>query len=148
MVTAAVNFRHPVQFWRATGLGGMIGLVGLILGTPLCFMLYPLVLGLTVVTYVGVQSMHLYLPGWLVVGGVANMIVGNLSMILVSGVAAWRRYNWRIAVFALLNPVYWILHSVAAWRAAWQTLFDPHRWEKTPHGLSDDFDPTQSSVRA
>jgi hypothetical protein len=29
---------------------------------------------------------------------------------------------------------------MAAWRAAWQVLFDPHRWEKTPHGLTADYE--------
>jgi hypothetical protein len=33
-------------------------------------------------------------------------------------------------------PVYWALLSVAAWRAAFQLLFKPHYWEKTPHGLA------------
>jgi hypothetical protein len=26
--------------------------------------------------------------------------------------------------------------SAAGWRAAWQFVFDPFRWEKTEHGLS------------
>ena len=51
------------------------------------------------------------------------------------------RYGWRIAGFAVLSPVYWLLHAVAAWRALWQTVRSPHEWEKTPHGLSDDFEP-------
>ncbi len=38
----------------------------------------------------------------------------------------------RIADFITL-PAYWMLHSVAAWRAAWQLYRDPFRWEKTPH---------------
>jgi len=33
-------------------------------------------------------------------------------------------------------PVYWLLLSLAAWRALFQLLRDPYRWEKTEHGLA------------
>ena len=36
----------------------------------------------------------------------------------------------------LLMPVYWLLLSLAAWRALFQLLRDPYRWEKTEHGLA------------
>ena len=36
----------------------------------------------------------------------------------------------------LLTPFYWLLLSVAAWRALYQLLHDPQRWEKTEHGLA------------
>ena len=36
----------------------------------------------------------------------------------------------------LLMPVYWILLSLAAWRALLQFLNDPYGWEKTAHGLA------------
>jgi hypothetical protein len=33
-------------------------------------------------------------------------------------------------------PVYWLLLSVAAWRALFQLIFRPYAWEKTEHGLA------------
>ena len=36
----------------------------------------------------------------------------------------------------LLMPLYWLLLSLAAWRALFQLLRDPYRWEKTEHGLA------------
>lgn len=142
MVTAAVNLRHPIQFARRVGPMGVIGMVGLILGTPLTFLAYPLVLGFTIVTYIGVQFIGLNLPGWVVASSVATAIGGNLLMIVASGIAAARRYSWRIGMFAIFNPIYWCLHSVAAWRALYQTIFSPHHWEKTPHGISEDYEST------
>ncbi|HWJ82285.1 MAG TPA: glycosyltransferase [Nocardioides sp.] len=140
MITAAVNLRHPVRFLRHAGVLGMVGMIGLILGTPLSFLSYPLVLGFTVVTYVGVQFIGLNLPVWVLASGQFTMIFGNTLMIVVSGLAATRRYGWRIGIFALLNPVYWCLHAFAAWRALFQTILVPHRWEKTPHGLDEDYE--------
>ena len=139
MITAAVNTRNSVRYVQRTGVAGSIGFLGLILGTPLAFLAYPLVVGFTVVTYIGYQFVGLVLPEWLLVGGTVSMLFGNAMMIGVSGIATWRRHGWRIAIFALLNPFYWVLHSVAAWRAAWQMLTSPHNWEKTPHGLDAEY---------
>jgi hypothetical protein len=30
-------------------------------------------------------------------------------------------------------PLYWLLASVAAWRAIVDLVVDPHHWAKTPH---------------
>jgi hypothetical protein len=35
-----------------------------------------------------------------------------------------------------LMPCYWVLHSIAAWRALGRLITKPSHWEKTPHGLS------------
>lgn len=139
MVTAAVNTRNTLRYVQRTGVAGAVGFLGLILGTPLAFLAYPLVLVFTIVTYVGYNFVGLVLPEWLLAGGVVSMLVGNAMMILVSGIATWRRHGWRIAIFALLNPAYWVLHAIAAWRAAWQMLTSPHKWEKTPHGLDEEY---------
>ncbi len=143
MLTAAVNFRHPVQFGRATGLRGMVCLLALILGTPAAFLVYPVMMLFALVTVAGEKWGFLSLPGWLDTVGIVTMIAGTGVTILLSGLVAVPRYGWRIAGFAVFFPVYWLLHSVAAWRAAWQTIFTPHVWEKTPHGLSDDFEEEQ-----
>ncbi|MBF4461025.1 MULTISPECIES: glycosyltransferase [unclassified Rathayibacter] len=142
MMTAGVNTRHPIRWFRVNGILGSLSLVALIMGTPVAFLLYPLVLGFTIVTYIGVQFIGLDIPEWLIIAGTTNMLFSNALMIVVSGIAAWKRYNWRIAAFALLNPVYWVLHSIAAWRAAWQIVFSPHKWEKTPHGLTEEYEST------
>jgi cellulose synthase/poly-beta-1,6-N-acetylglucosamine synthase-like glycosyltransferase len=142
LMTAAVNLRHPLQFLRSCGLPGIVGMIGLILGTPLSFLCYPLMMAFTLVTWVGVHSFGIHLEPWTVVMSTSTAVGGNLLMILVSGFAATRRYNWRIGLFAVFNPIYWFLHSFAAWRALLQSFFDPHHWEKTPHGLSEDYEST------
>ena len=44
--------------------------------------------------------------------------------------------TWRM--WALANPLYWLLHSVASYKALWQLIVKPHYWEKTVHGLTGD----------
>jgi cellulose synthase/poly-beta-1,6-N-acetylglucosamine synthase-like glycosyltransferase len=36
----------------------------------------------------------------------------------------------------LLMPLYWLMLSLAAWRALYHLVRDPYRWEKTEHGLA------------
>ena len=37
---------------------------------------------------------------------------------------------------AVLVPGYWVLQSIAAFKALYQLLFRPFYWEKTVHGLA------------
>lgn len=140
ILTAAVNLRRPLKWLRGNGVAGGLTMFGLILGTPLAFMMYPLALGFTLGSWLLGPVFRLGLPAWLVDFGLFNMLAFTILMIAVSALAAWRRYNWRIAVFAVFNPVYWLLHSYAAWRAALQVFWAPHLWEKTPHGLTEEYD--------
>ncbi len=140
LITTAVNTRHPARFYRETGFAGTIGLFGLILGTPVAFLLYPIAMGFFLFTYIGVQFVNLDLPPWVLLFGVMTMIFGNIMLIVASGVTAYTRYGWRIAVFAVFAPVYWFLHAFAAWRALFQLIRNPFIWEKTPHGLTDDYE--------
>ena len=64
---------------------------------------------------------------------VVNIACGYLSFLLLG----WQTLKltrevgfWRIVLF---TPVYWMMMSVAAWRAVWQLWRNPHHWEKTPH---------------
>ena len=59
---------------------------------------------------------------------------------LAFGLAAWRTLPVRglthLRASLWLVPLYWLLMSVAAWRAAWQLHRAPNLWEKTPHGAT------------
>jgi hypothetical protein len=39
-------------------------------------------------------------------------------------------------LFAIANPVYWLMHSIAAYKGLYQLIVKPFYWEKTNHGLS------------
>jgi hypothetical protein len=46
-----------------------------------------------------------------------------------------RRGMRGVAWVLLTIPVYWMLLSIAAWRALIQLFTAPYYWEKTEHGL-------------
>ncbi|SES01985.1 Glycosyltransferase, catalytic subunit of cellulose synthase and poly-beta-1,6-N-acetylglucosamine synthase [Propionibacterium cyclohexanicum] len=139
LVTGAVNLRHPIRWMRRNGARASLTMFGLILGTPVTFLLYPVTLGFTVASWLLGPVVQIWIPHGLLLLGYFNMVVMNLAIIISSMAATWRRYSWRIALFAVFLPFYWLLHSVAAWRALAQLAHDPSRWEKTPHGITEEY---------
>ena len=57
-------------------------------------------------------------------------------MVYLSMMGPFKRGTFALILWAVLNPVYWILHSLASYKALWQLLVKPHYWEKTEHGLT------------
>ena len=54
---------------------------------------------------------------------------------IVLGVRGLARRGQLSSAWALaLVPLHWLLLSLAAWRALYQLVRDPQRWEKTEHG--------------
>lgn len=136
--TAIVHSRNPIRMLSSLGPRGTLGFVLLIAGTPLAFLATPIVwalFGLWLVGAAGAPSVDL-LPGLLGWIGLANLVVGNGMLVVLNALAVVRRRMWWLVPFALLAPFYWLLHSYAAWRALIQYVYAPHRWEKTPHGLT------------
>jgi cellulose synthase/poly-beta-1,6-N-acetylglucosamine synthase-like glycosyltransferase len=136
MQTALVHTRSPRRLIRQVGVVNALGFLLLIAGTPLTFLLAPFLWVGTAAWY-GFGEPHLPLVDSGLFWAIAlfDLIVGNVIMIGLNVLAAVRDRGWRWAPFALLNPLYWVLHSVAAWRALIQLVHKPFYWEKTPHGL-------------
>lgn len=62
---------------------------------------------------------------WLLIAAFSTNLVADLS---APGAWTWQRW-----VAALTRPVYWPLHSLAAYRAIWELAKAPFFWAKTPH---------------
>lgn len=135
MMTGAVSTRHPVDWVRRNGVRGIPSLALLIGGTPLAFMLYPLLLVLSGLLLLELPGDGVVLPMPFVAATFAFAALSHVAMICASFVSAWMRYDLGVAWCSLLLPVYWLLHSVAAYRALWQLYLSPFHWEKTPHGI-------------
>jgi cellulose synthase/poly-beta-1,6-N-acetylglucosamine synthase-like glycosyltransferase len=140
MVTTLVHSRHPYRFLRSCGVRGTLGLVGLIAGTPLTFLACPFVYALGLYSYVGGSLPGVHFAPWVITLVSTNLLLGIGSMVVLGGVAVLRRRAWHLAPFALLNPFFWMLHSIASWRALYQLVRSPFNWEKTPHGLEQEID--------
>ncbi len=136
MQTALVHTRSPRRLVRQVGLRETFGFLLLIAGTPLTFLLAPVMWVGTAAWYAfGEPHLPLVNSGVFWTIALVNLIAGNGVMIALNLLGAVRCHGWRSAPYALLNPFYWVLHSIAAWRALVQLIRNPFYWEKTPHGL-------------
>jgi hypothetical protein len=66
---------------------------------------------------------------------VVTMLLGNMLFVYTFLLGSAHRGNHDLIKYGLLAPVYWLMMSVAACKALWQLLRNPHYWEKTQHGL-------------
>jgi cellulose synthase/poly-beta-1,6-N-acetylglucosamine synthase-like glycosyltransferase len=136
MQTTLVHTRHPARLLRRCGLRAGVGLAFLIAGTPLTFLLAPLLWINTLMWVVTGYTMLPTIGGWGAALSGVSLIAGNALAVLASMLAALKRRQWFLLPWALLNPLYWVMHSMAAYRGAWQLIFRPFYWEKTRHGLT------------
>jgi cellulose synthase/poly-beta-1,6-N-acetylglucosamine synthase-like glycosyltransferase len=137
MQTFLVHMRDPLRLLRTIGPRGFLGFVLFIGGTPFVFLFNPIlwaVLLLWICTQTAVISE--IFPPWLFYLSFANLALGNLMAIYTCVLAVFRRGNYSLGVCSLLNPLYWMMHSVASYKGLWQLIVRPFYWEKTTHGLS------------
>ena len=138
MQTALVFNRHPIKLLRSVGLKNWLSFQIFIAGTPLLFLLNPIMwsfFAVWAVTQIDFMQAH-YLP-LTTFFGLINLVLGNFLGIYLNCMAVFRRRLYYLLPFALLNPVYWLFfHTPAAYKALWQLFVKPHYWEKTTHGLT------------
>jgi hypothetical protein len=62
-----------------------------------------------------------------------NVMLGYFAFMLLGYVSARGDEKPDIWKRIIAIPPYWVLLSIAAWRALFQIVRSPHTWEKTPH---------------
>lgn len=82
------------------------------------------------------SSIRLLFPDWVLFMSIFNLMVGNILMIYVNMMAVFKRRFYELILFAIANPVYWLMHSISAYKGLYQLVVNPFYWEKTNHGLS------------
>jgi cellulose synthase/poly-beta-1,6-N-acetylglucosamine synthase-like glycosyltransferase len=135
--TTLVHTRHPIKLVQQAGLLPALAFGLLIGGTAVSFLaVIPLYLVFLMSLCLPASQVGKYFPGWVLWFSITNLLLGNGLMIWVSMMGAFRRRRYSLVLWALLNPLYWLMHSLAAYKALWQLATRPHYWEKTAHGLT------------
>lgn len=136
MQTYLVYMRHPIQLFQQLGPVGFLGFQLFIGGPIAVFLLSPFLWLLAPLWAFGIVEIA-HSPA---IDTLENLIVFNLCF----GIAihVWhalivcRDEGWNAMGLAIITyPLYWLLHSVASFRALWQLVFNPYYWEKTTHGF-------------
>jgi cellulose synthase/poly-beta-1,6-N-acetylglucosamine synthase-like glycosyltransferase len=137
MQTHLVHMRNPVKFWKKVGWKGFLGFNFFIGATPITFLVYPLLLAIFLCYLMfDLTSIRSFFPDWVLFMSIINLMVGNILMIYINMMAVFKRRYYELILFAIANPVYWLLHSWAAYKGLYQLIVKPFYWEKTNHGLS------------
>jgi len=137
MQTSLVYNRNPIKLIKALGFWKWASFQMIVTGTPFTFLVNP-VMWATFLFWIFTHNVIIFppIPEAVILMGTISLIAGNLIMILLNLAAAFSRKYYNLALFSLLNPIYWILHSIAAYKALWQLFFKPFYWEKTDHGIT------------
>lgn len=131
-----VAMRHPIRLLRALGFWRFFGLQATIGGTPFVLLVNPLYWALTLLFLLTAWDVvPLMFPVPVLVVSLLTAFVGNLTFIYLSIYGLLKRQNFRLVPLMFLSPAYWVLQSIAAWKALYQLIVKPHFWEKTIHNL-------------
>lgn len=153
MQTYLVHMRNPLKLIKKIGWKGFFGFQFFIGGTFFTFLVYPILLLFLIFYFLLTsnfsanlmgeanfqildETFKILFPDWLIILAVFNFFVGNLIMIYVNMIAVFRRRTYNLILYAISNPVYWLMHSIAAYKGLFQLISKPFYWEKTNHGLT------------
>jgi cellulose synthase/poly-beta-1,6-N-acetylglucosamine synthase-like glycosyltransferase len=135
MQSFLVHMRSPRRLVRELGWPGFAVFQLLVGGTVLAALVHGLFavrLGWRLATTLPEDSVPIL---WLSLD--ATMLLFGYAVSVGLGIVGLvRRRLLGCAWALLLTPLYWLLLSLAAWRALFQLLCDPYRWEKTEHGVA------------
>lgn len=139
MQTWIVHMRAPRNLWRDAGGRGFFTLNIIVGGNVLTALAHPIMLG-ELLIHTAMRSLDSDVSSFLASNfaelHVAAIASGYLSTVVIGLIGLSRRGLLREAWILALTPLYWICLSIAAWRALYQLVTDPYRWEKTEHGLA------------
>ncbi len=138
--TWLVHTRRPIRLIEELGIINMVIFHTMITGMIVSALAHPffiisLAYSISVLLFMDVSVQAYYKALALV--DVSNILLayGAFAALAwrtlpISGLAGLRRKIIGI-------PIYWLLVSIAAWRALWHLFVRPFEWEKTPHGVSN-----------
>jgi len=135
MQTWLVHMRSPVKLYRQFGHKGFWGFQLFVGGPSLVFLTSPFLWGISLCWMAGWFTLSQPFPHWL-----SYLCSTMLALGLIAhswfGFAVIKDFGWkRMGIAVLIYPFYWILHSIASFRALFQLVLRPHYWDKTAHGF-------------
>ena len=135
--TWLVHMRNPVKLYRNLGFKGFLSFHLLIGGTPFIFLVNPIMWAMFVYwlitkTYI----LEPFFPPIILYSALFNLFLGNFIAIYLSMLAVFKRKYYDLLPYALFNPFYWFLHTMASYKAIYELITRPFYWQKTQHGLS------------
>src|SRR5579863_2616902 len=138
MQTLLVHTRRPLHLIRTAGVLGFFGFIFFIGGTVLAGLLNPLFWALYLIWLaLAAASFDPIFPQALLFLCLFNLLAGNGAFTYLIMLAPIRRGWLQLIPFSFTLFGYWVLISIAAYRALWQLIRDPFFWEKPSTACPD-----------
>lgn len=133
MQTVLVHTRDPGSLLRDVGMRGCVVMQAFLGGAIWSALVNPLLWVVFILASLGAKANPDVLDILAWTSGLTLLLANGLLAVL-SLLDRHGRIRLSDLPAILTYPAYWMLISVAAYRALWQLVRDPFRWEKTPHG--------------
>ncbi|WP_340689795.1 glycosyltransferase family 2 protein [Hydrogenobacter thermophilus] len=137
MQTWLVHARNSRKLYKSVGLRGFFAFHLLIGGTPLTFLINPIMWLLFIFWLIAqTKAIDVLFPPAVLYISLFNLLFGNFIGIYLNMLAVFKRKYYELMPYAFLNPIYWILHSIASYKALYELFTKPFYWQKTQHGIT------------
>lgn len=137
MQTWLVHMRDPLSLWRHAGTRGFFAFQLFIGGTFVSSLANPLMWLMFIASHaLGITFFTGPFGEALARASLFSLVAGNLLFVYLAMLGPYRRGWLQLAPFGLIAPLYWLMISVAAYRAVWELIRRPFYWDKTQHGVS------------
>jgi len=133
--TYLVHMRRPLTLWRQLGAGSFFSFQMTIGGAVACFLLNPIYWLMTLVWFLTHSAtISTIFPTPIYALGTFCLLVANFIFVYITVVGCLNRGYYDLVKYSVLTPLYWLMMSWGAYKAAAQLITRPHYWEKTDHG--------------
>lgn len=135
--TILVHMRNPLRTHRELGLRGNLFFHLVLTAIVISMMVHPLYFVLTgyQLYTLGSEKPSLTQSAWLGLS-MFNLAAGYLTYGVLARVVMIRNRIAGETLVLFTFPLYWLMISIAGWRALLQLFVRPFKWEKTAHGLA------------
>lgn len=133
-MTYAVHMRDPIGLWQDLGAWRFFGFQIMFLGTLIQFTLAPLLWSMWVIPFSIAHPVQQVLPHGMLwaVGGI--FICAELVNLAMTARALYRTQRLRLLPWVPTLSIYFMLATLAMYKALAEMLHRPFYWDKTQHG--------------
>lgn len=136
LVTYLVHMRRPTELLQQVGFWRFMGIQTLFLASVVQFATAPLLWSFWITLFGARHPVEDTLGDVAAWGLIGLFIFAELLNLAMGFVAVGTKDRRRLLAFVPTMMLYFILGTIAAYKALWELLRDPFFWDKTQHGVS------------
>lgn len=137
MQTVLVHNRNPLHFIADIGIKNAIAVHVLLTSIIVSSLIHPIFILFSVWQLLNLGVLvATNMDAVIIATSVFNLVGGYTTYALLAYGVLSRTPHKSSSLLIFTLPLYWLLISIAGWRALLHIIVKPHEWEKTPHGLA------------